>query len=206
MDGSTGIERWTCRVGMAEVDQVVVADDDAERMLACVRAIRQQGFSKWLVVVSRDWRVLVAAANSEVGVDECVCIPDAAEQGAERHSMGVASAACVPHLDFDRRVVEINAQQFRLKKTGFALVSHLVQRAGTWVSSGELRDEVLRTHFAAGASNIRWHMLEARRALGAAAGCLHSCRRGYMFALAACGTAHCRLREAIGPTDFITDV
>ena len=76
--------------------------------------------------------------------------------------------------------------------TGYALFAYLAAQPGRWAHAEELRQHVLRTYYAPGASNLRWHVLQVREALGPLRWCLHGARhRGYMFDLHRCGVAHC---------------
>lgn len=122
-------------------------------------------------------------------------VPSSSDLGFVRPLHRVSAAlqrdAGAVRLDGERRVVEIGSVQAHLKKTSFQLLAYLIGREGSWVGTAELRDNVLHAHFRVGASNVRWHVLQTRRALGAQAWCLHGCRRGYMFQLNECEARHC---------------
>lgn len=80
----------------------------------------------------------------------------------------------------------------RFKRTSFYLFTYLHERAGRWIEAQELQQNVLRAHCRPGASNVRWHVLQARQALGPASFCLHNDRHNrYMFALERCRATHC---------------
>src|SRR5262245_49429232 len=95
-------------------------------------------------------------------------------------------------LDEESHTVTIMGDRFACKPTSFRLLSHLIQRQGSWVRSESLQREVLQTSVHDGASNIRWHVLQARRALGLRGGLIHSDHQlGFMFDLAPCDRRHC---------------
>lgn len=99
-------------------------------------------------------------------------------------------------LDEQSHTVMILGDRFTCKPTSFRLLSHLIHRRGTWVRSASLQRDVLQTSFHEGASNIRWHVLQVRRALGPRGVLLHSDNRlGFMFDLAPCDRRHCAARR-----------
>jgi DNA-binding response OmpR family regulator len=80
----------------------------------------------------------------------------------------------------------------RLTPVQFRIVAHLKERATQWVRSAELQRDALEVHAATGASNVRFHVLRLRTALGASGAHLHSWqRRGYMWSEASCEAPHC---------------
>ena len=101
-------------------------------------------------------------------------------------------------LDEDSLTVTVANEHFACKPTSFRVLAHLIHRRGRWIRSEELRSQVLATTFQQDASNIRWHVLQARRALGSRANWIHSDNRlGFMFDLAPCGRRHCRGGEGL---------
>jgi DNA-binding response OmpR family regulator len=95
-------------------------------------------------------------------------------------------------LDEHALAVTILGERFACKPTSFRILSHLIHRRGHWVRAEALKREVLQTSFQDGASNVRWHVLQARRALGSRRELLHSDNRlGFMFELARCDRRHC---------------
>jgi DNA-binding winged helix-turn-helix (wHTH) protein len=99
-------------------------------------------------------------------------------------------------LDEGSYTVTILGERFACKPTSFRLLSHLIQRQGSWVRSESLQRDVLQTSVHDGASNIRWHVLQARRALGLRGELIHSDHQlGFMFDLAPCDRRHCTMRR-----------
>ena len=92
----------------------------------------------------------------------------------------------------------------RLKPTSFKLLCYLAEFEGQWIGTATLRERVLGTHFAQGASNLRWHILQIRKSLGVLAAFVHSDNRlGFMFAMESCERIHCirdpeRARRRLG--------
>jgi len=100
-------------------------------------------------------------------------------------------------LDDASCAVTILDDRFTCKPISFRLLSHLINRQGSWVRSESLQREVLQASVHDGASNIRWHVLQARRAFGLHARLLHSDNRlGFMFAVALCDRRHCAARRS----------
>jgi len=99
-------------------------------------------------------------------------------------------------LQEQSQTVTILGERFVCKPTSFRVLSCLINSGGQWVRAEVLARDVLNTCFQKGASNVRWHVLQARRALGARGAFLHSDNRlGYMFDLAPCARKHCRVRR-----------
>jgi hypothetical protein len=99
-------------------------------------------------------------------------------------------------VDEESHTAVILGDRFTCKPTAFRLLSHLIRRPGTWVRSDSLQREVLGASAHDRASNVRWHVLQARRALGVRCALLHSDNRlGYMFDLAPCDRRHCASRR-----------
>lgn len=99
-------------------------------------------------------------------------------------------------VDEPSQTITILGDRFTCKPISFRLLAHLMHRQGSWVRSESLRREVLQSSVHDGASNIRWHVLQARRALGLHARLLHSDNRlGFMFDLAPCDRRHCAPRR-----------
>jgi DNA-binding response OmpR family regulator len=98
-------------------------------------------------------------------------------------------------LDEPSLAITIRGQRFVCKPTSFRLLSFLVHQRGQWVRAEALARDVLGVCFQKGASNLRWHALQARRALGAQSALLHGDNRlGYMFDLSPCSRRHCSVR------------
>jgi hypothetical protein len=98
-------------------------------------------------------------------------------------------------LDEQSLTIWIDGEAFVCKPTSFRILSCLVDKSGQWVRADALALEVLGGSFQKGASNLRWHVLQARRALGARGAFLHSDNRlGYMFDVAPCSRKHCSIR------------
>jgi DNA-binding response OmpR family regulator len=99
-------------------------------------------------------------------------------------------------VDEESHTVMLLGDRFTCKPTAFRLLSHLIRRPGTWVRSESLQREVLGACAHDRASNVRWHVLQARRALGVRSGLLHSDNRlGFMFDVAPCDRRHCASRR-----------
>ena len=99
-------------------------------------------------------------------------------------------------LDESSQTITILGDRLTCKPISFRLLSHLIDLQGSWVRSESLRREVLQASIHDGASNIRWHVLQARRALGLHARLLHSDNRlGFMFDLVPCDRRHCAARR-----------
>lgn len=97
-------------------------------------------------------------------------------------------------LDEASLTVSLWGRRFPCKPTSFRLLAHLIHNQGRWIRSEALKHEVLQVSVQPGASNVRWHVLQARRALHTADRFLHSdCRLGYMFTLDRCDRRHCAL-------------
>lgn len=95
-------------------------------------------------------------------------------------------------LRLDDWSIALDSRPIRLTEVQYGIVARLVASTGEWVRTGALQKEVLKANAARGASNVRFHVLQIRRALGRRAGCLHSRqRRGYMWSPRACDTPHC---------------
>ena len=76
------------------------------------------------------------------------------------------------------------------------MLSYLIRQRGRWIAADILRREVLNTCTQPGASNVRWHIFQARRAMLPLADLLHSDRvLGYMFDLVPCRRRHCGLQS-----------
>jgi hypothetical protein len=85
--------------------------------------------------------------------------------------------------------IAISGHHFAFQPTSFRLVSHLIDNYGQWVQPDVIR--VLRTTIQPGASNIRWHVLQARLTLCDFRIAQHSDRAlGVMFWLAPCERRH----------------
>jgi DNA-binding CsgD family transcriptional regulator len=134
-------------------------------------------------------------ASSATVADRLGCSPEAVE--AEISSIlrktcitgGVD--ATVTLLEEDN-ALRISGVTIPCKPTSFGVLSYLIERRGHWVRSETLRSEVLRTSVQYSASNVRWHVLQARRALGRFAPLLHSDNRlGFMFEMKRCTRPHC---------------
>jgi DNA-binding response OmpR family regulator len=113
---------------------------------------------------------------------------------------GSPSAMATEHrprvtLDEPSLTVTIFGEPFVCKPTGFRTLSRLIHQSGQWVRADVLARDVLGVCFQKGASNLRWHVLQARRALGAHSVFLHGDNRlGYMFDLVPCSRKHCDAR------------
>lgn len=96
-------------------------------------------------------------------------------------------------VDRSCMAIAIAGHHLAFQPTSFRLVSHLIDNYGQWVRSDVIRATVLRTTIQPGASNIRWHVLQARLALCDFRTALHSDRAlGVMFRLTPCERRHCR--------------
>ena len=104
----------------------------------------------------------------------------------------LTSGGTAVSTDEDSLMVSISNERFVCKPTSFRVLSHLIHHRGRWIRTEELRRQVLATAFEQDASNIRWHVLQARRALGSRANVVHSDNRlGFMFDLFPCARRHC---------------
>jgi DNA-binding response OmpR family regulator len=98
-------------------------------------------------------------------------------------------------LDEPALTITIFGEPFVCKPTGFRTLSRLIQESGQWIRADVLARDVLGVCFQKGASNLRWHVLQARRTLGAHGVFLHGDNRlGYMFDLVPCSRKHCGAR------------
>jgi DNA-binding response OmpR family regulator len=88
-------------------------------------------------------------------------------------------------IAFSGSVMKFTEAQYRI-------AAYLIGRTGEWVRTTTLQTEVLMAHAALGASNVRFHVLKMRAALGEHAVHLHSWqRRGYMWSTSSCDAPHC---------------
>ncbi|HEY6560964.1 MAG TPA: hypothetical protein VI072_26995, partial [Polyangiaceae bacterium] len=163
-----------------------------------IRQHRKAGWSKGLAVAAADTRPEIAAACLDAGADDYIRLPlDSKELLSRIHALARRSnpftvSNGTVKLDSYAYVATIGARRAAFKKTSFRLFAYLVERAGQWTGTKDLQANVLQACCRVGASNVRWHVLEARRALGPMRWCLHSdSRRGYMFDMQPCGLTHC---------------
>ncbi len=149
--------------------------------------------------------VRALAAKSQclmAGADACVWLPDdraqLLPQAIALARRARANASC-EGLDADPEL-RLNDAEFRigiegsvmqLTPTEFRMVRHLVIREGIWVKASELAIHG-GLPLQPGSPNVRWHIHQARRRLGAHAWMLHGSRpSGYMFRRSSCGGHHC---------------
>lgn len=159
---------------------------------------RRAGWSKGLAVAAADARPEAAVACLDAGADDYIRLPlDSTEflsrvrAVARRANPATAPPAAVG-LDEAAYVATIGDWRASFTKTSFRLFAYLAERRGQWRSPAELQANVLKACCREGASNVRWHVLEARRALGPMRWCVHGdSRRGYMFDMRPCGLSHC---------------
>jgi DNA-binding response OmpR family regulator len=182
----------------ADPDIFVLVCHQRSQALARLVALRGACPNSGIVVVSADPRAKMAASYLEAGADEYVRVPlDTAEllgtiDRLARRLATVEALSAEVQVHSDSCAVRFGERKVLFKKTSFSIVQYLCERAGSWVTSEELRRNVLRTNYCPGASNIRWHVLQAREALSAHSWALHGDnRKGYMFKMAGCGLAHC---------------
>jgi DNA-binding response OmpR family regulator len=97
-------------------------------------------------------------------------------------------------VDWSRLAIAIGGDTFVFQPTSFRLIAHLIDNYGRWVRAETIRAAVLLSAVQPGASNVRWHVLQARLALGDFRKALHSDRSlGVMFQLTSCDRRHCGL-------------
>src|SRR5262245_1963610 len=77
---------------------------------------------------------------------------------------------CPPNLPVvslaeDRLAIVISGRVLHCKPVSFQLLAYLIRQRGRWVRAEALRRDVLRVSMQPGASNVRWHVLQARRSL-----------------------------------------
>jgi DNA-binding response OmpR family regulator len=182
-------------------DVVLILGSTASARLR-IRQRREAGWIKGLAVAAEDTRPETASACLEAGADDYIRLPlDSKEFLSRIHALArranpftVTKGAV--KLDSHTYVATIGDWQASLKKTSFRLVAYLTERAGQWTRTQDLQVNVLQACCRAGASNVRWHVLEARRALGPMRWCLHSdSQRGYMLDMQPCGFSHCRRKR-----------
>ena len=184
--------------------ELIVLQGDEPSVLQRLRELRHDGWSKGIIVLSTDPRASVAVACFEAGADDYIRSPFDHEELVSR-VLAVArrSKTDMPerraiHLDPHNHTAHIGMWRAQFKRTSFHLFAHLSRRPGAWVKSDELLSKVLRTHCSPGASNVRWHVLQTRRALGPLSWHLHGDPHfGYMYHTASCGRPHCHLRSAL---------
>jgi hypothetical protein len=126
------------------------------------------------------------------------------ELAAIERARALASAEKqVMMLEEHSLTVVILGERFPCKPISFRLLSYLIHRQGTWVRSEVLAREALQTSFQGGASNLRWHVFQARHALDLRGTLLHSDNRlGFMFDFALCGRRHCAGQARQAPTSL----
>jgi DNA-binding response OmpR family regulator len=168
-----------------------------------VRERRRSGWRRGLAVVAADTRTETAVALLDAGADDYLRLPlDGKELLSRLHALARRAnpsrlLSGTVRLDSQGFAAFIGSRRTSFRKTSFHLFAYLAERAGQWHRTGELQRNVLQACCTQGASNVRWHVLEARRALGSLRWCVHSDgRRGYMFDLQQCGFAHCRFVNA----------
>jgi DNA-binding response OmpR family regulator len=94
--------------------------------------------------------------------------------------------------------VLLDDKVIRLTEAQFGIIARLLATPGEWVRTGILQAEVLRASAAAGASNVRFHILRLRRSFGPSATCLHGRqRRGYMWSTDQCDSRRCMCRATM---------
>jgi DNA-binding response OmpR family regulator len=129
-------------------------------------------------------RLLQSAASTSSGG------PAVPRPGGTDRPAAVSGSAYA--IDEQSLTVIISNDRFNCKPISFRLLSHLIDQRGRWIRTDELRRQVLATTFEQDASNVRWHILQARRALGGRANLIHSDNRlGFMFDPHPCARRHC---------------
>jgi DNA-binding response OmpR family regulator len=184
----------------------VLLDRSVERLVRRVIGLRSAGSSHAILIASPDPRPAAAVACLEAGADDYVRLPcDPIELASRitairRRMRRPSNDPMELRLDSVHQRAHMGSWEAQFKKTSFGVFAYLSEHAGIWVPADELRSAVLKTNCHKGASNVRWHVLQARRALGPLSWCLHSDqRRGYMFSTNACGGSHClRVRAGDG--------
>jgi DNA-binding response OmpR family regulator len=95
-------------------------------------------------------------------------------------------------MNDNARTVGILGETFAFKPLSYQMLAFLMRRRGQWIAADILRREILCSCTQPGASNIRWHILQARRSMPGFEALIHSDRSlGYMFDLVPCRRAHC---------------
>lgn len=169
---------------------------------ANIQAVRATGFEGGVVVLGRTDSD-GAVALLEAGADDCLSYaldrPHLAARlrAVARRATGwrpqQPNDVCGVALRDDAHSVMIAGEEFQLTATPFLFLSYLMQRSDQWVRSSTLRASGIVGHFGEAASNVRWHIHNARIALGPTWGyTIHSHRGlGYMFSVRHCGKPHC---------------
>lgn len=181
-----------------DAPDVVLLVGSTAPALQRIGELRGTGWGRGLAVAAADTRPETAVACLDAGADDYLRLPlDAKEFLSRIHALArrvnpSAKLAGRLRLDTDAYAAHVGDWRASFKKTSFHLFAYLAERAGHWKRTEELQMNVLQAHCSVGASNVRWHVLEARRALGPMRWCLHSGRAGYMFDMQSCDLAHCK--------------
>jgi DNA-binding response OmpR family regulator len=190
---------------LSDTHLVIVENQQLRETVRLVAEIIGAGYRGGIVVLSSDARAEAAAACLEAGADDFIRLPFQAAEligrvaAVARRIESTAVRALDVHLEANAMAVDIGSWRTHFTKTGFDLFACLARHTGVWITTEELRRRVLRTSFAPGASNVRWHVLKAREALGPFSWCLHGDRqRGYMVKLGSCDAFHCRRATEAG--------
>lgn len=186
-----------CSLDPAATDVVLILGSTTGARVR-IREHRQAGWSKALAVAAADCRTETVVTCLDAGADDYIRLPlDSREflsriHALARRSSSSASPVELVRLDYDAYMATVGGRHIVFKKTSFNVFAYLAERAGQWRRTEDLQVNVLQSCCSEGASNVRWHVLEARRALGPLRWCLHSdSRRGYMVAMQPCGLVHC---------------
>jgi DNA-binding response OmpR family regulator len=183
-------------VELTDAELLIVAAERASSAVDRVLNVRALGWNGAITVVndSTDSRTVSACLDS--GADDYVHFPVHPIELRSRVQAVLRRVLRTPprlSLDPAEMTASLGTWTAYFRRIGFRLFSYLTDRPGVWIRSEELRQNVLFTHCAPGASNIRWHISQCRAALGDRHWWVHGdTQRGYMFSMLSCRARHCR--------------
>jgi two-component system OmpR family response regulator len=171
---------------------VVILDNELPRkpgLLVC-KEVRQSGKTTPILMLSVRGEALEKAAHIDAGADDYVAKPFSFEElksrlraltrrprGIEMPTVTIGEVT----LDAARFRVEVGGQPVYLARREFALLEHLMRRAGTVVTRGELIERVWESTVQPFSNTVESHVLSVRRKLGEWSKIIKSVPgRGYM--------------------------
>jgi two-component system OmpR family response regulator len=186
-DGATG--SFAARTN--EYD-VVILDNELPRkpgLLVC-REVRQSGKTTPILMLSVRGEATEKAAHIDAGADDYVAKPFSFEElksrlraltrrprGIEMPTLTVGGVT----LDAARFRVEVDGRPVYLARREFALLEHLMRRAGSVVTRNDLIERVWESSVPPFSNTVESHVLSVRRKLGAWSKIVKSVPgRGYM--------------------------
>jgi DNA-binding response OmpR family regulator len=175
---------------------VVCADSSPSAAVECLRG----GADDYVVSPFDRWELL---ARMDRSIHRCIDVTSSSRAipsghveirlGVDSGSLGNRGPVVFHEHDW---TVSIHSYVARLTEAQFRILAHLIAMSGRWVRTQSLQDRALASHATIGASNVRYHVMNARIALGPHAEHLHGWqRRGYMWSFKHCDTPHCISEE-----------